>query len=360
MKRNRLGKTGLRVSALSFGASALGGVYGHVDEVEAIRAVHAALDFGINYFDVAPAYGATRSEAVLGKALKGIARDRYYLSTKVGKYTQPGSYGQDTLDYSRARIRASLNESAARLGTDYFDIIHIHDIEYQGRQHTEWALREGLAAVQELKREGRIGAVSFGIYPMDLWHRIFNDYDVDAALVHNHYCLHDTRLLELLPVAKTKGVGIINASPFASGLLTDRGPADWHPANAAERTVFAKAAAFCREHGTTICELALQFSSQHPEIPTTMFSSARTESVRQNVRWHEQPFDAELLAQVRKILAPVLSLQWDYEAAPAGSGKPKPSASARSINGSKRAPLPSGKPLSVQPPPSLGATSAAP
>ena len=331
-----------------------------MDEDEAIEAVHTALDLDINYFDVAPAYGATRSETVLGKALKGIARDRYLLSTKVGKYTQPGSYGQDILDYSRARIRASLDESAARLGTDYFDIIHLHDIEYQRREHTEWALREGLAAVQELKREGRIGAVSFGIYPMDLWHRIFADYEVDAALVHNHYCLHDTRLLELLPVAKTKGIGIINGSPFASGLFTDRGPADWHPADAAARAVFAKAAAFCRKQGTSISELALQFSSQHPEIPTTLFSSARPESVRQNVRWHEKPCNAELLGQVRKILAPVMNQQWDYEAAPAGSGKPKPSASARSINGSKHASLPAVAPLSVLPPSSLGAASSAP
>ncbi len=127
MKHNPLGKTGLNVSRLSFGASALGGVYGQVDEVEGIRAVHTALDLGLNLFDVAPAYGGTVAETVLGRALKDIPRDRYYLSTKVGKYTQPGSYGEDTLDYSRARIRASLNESAQRLGTDYFDIIHLHE-----------------------------------------------------------------------------------------------------------------------------------------------------------------------------------------------------------------------------------------
>ena len=221
-------------------------------------------------------------------------------------------------------------------------------------------MQEGLAAVQELKREGRIGAVSFGIYPMDIWHRIFNDYDVDAALIHNHYCLHDTRLLELLPMAKAKGIGLINASPFGSGLLTDRGPADWHPANAAERAIFAKAAAFCREQGTSISQLALQFSSQHPEIPTTLFSSAHSESVRQNVFWHEQPFDGELLAQVRKILTPVMNQEWDYDAVPGESGKPKASASARFINGSKRASLAPAAPLSVLPPSSLSAASSAP
>ena len=96
-----LGNTGLLVSRLSFGASALGGVFRSVDEVTAIKAVHAALDCGINYFDVAPAYGGTVSESVLGKALRGIARTQIFLSTKVGKYTKPGSYGDDTLDYSR-------------------------------------------------------------------------------------------------------------------------------------------------------------------------------------------------------------------------------------------------------------------
>lgn len=313
MKQNLLGKTGLQVSALSFGASALGGVFGRIDEAEGMRAVHAALDLGITYFDVSPAYGATRAETLLGQALKGIARDRYYLSTKVGKYTKPGSYDTNTLDYSRARIRASLVESGARLGTEYFDLVHLHDIEYQRRQHTEWALREGLAALHELKREGRIGAVSFGIYPMDLWHRVLNECDVDAGLIHNQYCLNCTRLLELLPVARSKNIGIINGSPFASGLLTERGAADWHPATPAERRVFSEAAEFCRRQGTSISKLALQFASQHPDIDTTLFSSANPESVRCNVQWQQEPYDPELLAAVRRILAPVMDLNWDYD-----------------------------------------------
>src|SRR5437764_15151453 len=127
MEYNPLGRTGLNVSRLSFGASSLGGVFQPVDEADAIRAVHAALACGINYFDVAPAYGGTRSETVLGKALRGVPRSRYFLSTKVGKYTDPAKYGEDTLDYSRARIRASVEESSRRLGVDCFDIIHIHD-----------------------------------------------------------------------------------------------------------------------------------------------------------------------------------------------------------------------------------------
>jgi L-galactose dehydrogenase len=274
--------------------------------------VHAALDCGINYFDVAPAYGGTVSETVLGKALRGISRDRYFLSTKVGKYTKPGSYGEDTLDYSRKRIRASLDESAARLGTDYFDIIHIHDIEYQNRAHTDWALTEGYDAVQELKREGRIGGVSFGIYPMDLWKRIFASLEIDAALIHNHFCLNDTQLLDLLPAAREKRIGIINGSPFGSGLLTDRGPADWHPAGPDARALFRKAAEFCRAQGSSISRLALQFSSQNPEIPTTLFSTANPGTVRRNVADYQQPCDMSLVAEVQKILQPVMNQEWSY------------------------------------------------
>ena len=273
------------------------------------------LRHALNYFDVAPAYGGTMAETVLGKALKGIPRDHYYLSTKVGKYTQPGGYGEDTLDYSRARIRASLEESARRLGSEHFDLIHLHDFEYQRRAHTEWALTEGVAALVELKQEGRIGNVSFGIYPMDLWHRIFNTLPADAGLVHNHYTLNDTRAIELLPMAKQKGIGIINGSPFGSGLLTGREAPDWHPATEQDRQCFRDAQALCEQHGVPISKLALQFSSQNREFPTTLFSSTRPESVRRNVQWHEEPFDADLLAAVQAILAPVMNKQWDYDAA---------------------------------------------
>jgi aryl-alcohol dehydrogenase-like predicted oxidoreductase len=205
-----------------------------------------------------------------------------------------------------------LEESAARLGTDYFDLIHIHDIEYQGRKYTEWALKEGYDSVLELKHQGRIGGVSFGIYPMDLWLRIFSSLNVDAGLVHNHYCLNDTRLLELLPMAEAKQIGVINGSPFASGLLTDRGPAEWHPASTEDRAVFKAAAEFCKKQGTSISKLAMQFSSQNPKLPTTLFSSANPESVKRNVAWHQEPCDIALLTEVQKVLQPVRDKQWDY------------------------------------------------
>jgi aryl-alcohol dehydrogenase-like predicted oxidoreductase len=104
----------------------------------------------------------------------------------------------------------------------------------------------------------------------------------------------------------------VNGPPFASGLLTDRGAPAWHPASADDQSRFRAAAEFCRRSGTSISRLALQFSSQNPEIPTTLFSSASPESVCRNLEWYEEPCDMGMVAEVRKILEPVLNKEWSY------------------------------------------------
>jgi aryl-alcohol dehydrogenase-like predicted oxidoreductase len=314
MDHQRLGRTELKVSSLSFGASALGGVFRTIDEEEGIRAVHAALEAGINYFDVAPAYGGTVAETVLGKALRGVPRDRYYLSTKAGKYTTPDGYGTNVLDYSATRIRAGLVESMARLGVDYIDIVHLHDFEYQRFAKTESAFAEGFPALVELKREGRIGAVSAGTYPLELWRRVIAEAPVDAVLLHNHYCLSDVRGLELVAGCKAKDIGMINASPFASGLLTGGPIPDWHPATPEERKVFEQAARYCKQEGSSLAKLAFQFACQDSSFHTTMFSSSRTGSVARNLAWYHEPLDQDLLGEARRILLPVMNKQWDYNA----------------------------------------------
>ena len=312
MRYNLLGNTGLSVSTLSFGASSLGGVFHEIDEKKAIEAVHVALSLGINYIDVAPAYGGTLAETILGKALKEVPRNTYFISTKVGKNTNSNAYGTDTFNYSEEGIRRSLDESSKRIGVDYFDLVLLHDIEYNNRQHTDWALNEGIQTLNVLKSEGRIGATGIGMYPVDLWKEVLESCVIDVALTHNLYCIHDTRLLSLLPIAKKRGVGIINASPFASGLLTSKGAPSWHPANTFQRALFAKAAAFCKKNGVDISTLALQFSAQNPEITTTMFSSANAETIKQNVNWFSEPINLELLQKVQEILAPILNQNWNY------------------------------------------------
>ena len=128
MRYTELGKTGLKISSLSFGASSLGSVFHETKEAESIRAVEVAIDGGINFIDVSPYYGHYKAETVLGKALKRIPRDKYFLSTKVGRY---GKDGVNTWDYSGKRATESVYESMERLGVDYIDLINVHDIEFQ-------------------------------------------------------------------------------------------------------------------------------------------------------------------------------------------------------------------------------------
>ena len=108
MELRKLGTTGMEVSALSFGASSLGGVFRGIDESEAIRSVYTAIEGGMNFIDVSPYYGHYKAETVLGKALKNVPRDKYYLSTKVGRY---GKDGVNTWDYSAKRAEESVYES---------------------------------------------------------------------------------------------------------------------------------------------------------------------------------------------------------------------------------------------------------
>lgn len=199
-----------------------------------------------------------------------------------------------------------------RVGVDYIDIVYLHDFDYENQVHADSAITEGYQTLKELKEAGTIGYLGAGIYAMDLWKRFLLETDPDVLLVHNHLCLNDIRLLELLPLARSKGVGIVNGSPFGSGLLTDRGAPDWHPASREQRELFSRAAALCNERGTSLAKLALQFSAQHGDVPTTLFSTARVSSVDRNVQWYLEPCNYELVAEVQRILEPVMNLQWAY------------------------------------------------
>src|SRR6187200_996189 len=119
-----LGRTGLNLSWLSFGASSLGQEFRPVDLNEAIRAVHVALDLGMNFIDTSPYYGRGMSECLLGVALRGIPRDRYYLGTKLGRYA-PAHF-----DFSARRVAESVDVSLERMKTDHLDVILCHDIEF--------------------------------------------------------------------------------------------------------------------------------------------------------------------------------------------------------------------------------------
>ncbi len=309
----RLGDRGPTVSRVALGASPFGGVFGPVDQDVAIAAAHAALEAGITYFDTAPAYGATRSERVLGAALRGVPRAAYVVSTKAGKTTD--ERGVDRLAYDERSIRDSVDASSERLGVERLDIVFLHDFDLEDGRRLDAALDTGFGTLHALRAEGRIGAVGAGIYRMDVWKRVLRTIDLDVVLVHNHHTLVDLRAHELAPLAAAKGVGVVNGAPFASGLLTGRPAPAWHPASARARGLLARAARLADAAGVPLARLALSFAAGDARFPVTLFGAATAEEVRRNLAWLASPPDPALVAEVQELLEPLMGRQWRYRPA---------------------------------------------
>ncbi|HYO07542.1 MAG TPA: aldo/keto reductase [Tepidisphaeraceae bacterium] len=301
MEYRPLGNTGLRVSALSYGASPLGSLFREVREADGIRAVHVSLDRGINFIDVSPYYGLTKAEAVLGKALREVSRDRYILATKVGRYSD------DAFDFSAARVTASVDESMQRLGVEHIDLIQVHDMEFGT---LDQVVEETLPALRKLQQAGKVRFVGITGLPLKSFRYVTDRAEVDTILSYCHYSLNDTALAELVPDMRAKGVGVINASPLSMGILSNRPPPAWHPAPAHVKEICARAAAFCKSRGADIEKLAVQFSVINPEIATTIVGSANPDNMEKNVRWIGEPIDQQLLADVMKILEPIHNVTW--------------------------------------------------
>src|SRR5258706_8017975 len=199
-----LGRTGLQLSRLSFGASSLGQEFRPVDLNQAIRSVHVALDVGMNFIDTSPYYGRGMSECMLGVALRGIPRDRYILGTKLGRYA-PGHF-----DFSARRVVESVDVSLERMGVDHLDIILCHDIE---SVELSQIVDETLPTLRKLQAQGKVRFVGVSGYPMTIFKSILDRADLDVILSYNHYTLQNTMLADLVPYLQAKGVGIMNAAP---------------------------------------------------------------------------------------------------------------------------------------------------
>lgn len=301
MRYRLLGKTGLQVSVLGFGASPLGGVFGAIDEAEGIRAVHAAFDLGVNFVDVAPYYGLTQAETVLGKALRQRPRDSFYIATKVGRY------GDTEFDFSAARVERSVEESLLRLQVETIDLLQCHDIEFGS---LDQIVEETLPALRKIVAQGKARFLGITGLPLQIFPAVLDRTEVDTVLSYCHYTLNDTSLETLLPTLEQKGVGIINAAPLAMGLLTERAVPQWHPAPETLRAACARAAVHCRSRGVDITQLALQFSLANPRIATTLVGMASVAEARQNVTWSAEPLDSVLLSEVQSLLAPVHNQTW--------------------------------------------------
>ncbi|HVW09004.1 MAG TPA: aldo/keto reductase [Bryobacteraceae bacterium] len=297
MTRRKLGKTDLEVSILGFGASPLGDVFGETDPAEGKRAVHLAIDEGVNFFDVSPYYGITLAEARLGEALEG-RRQSICLSTKCGRY------GDREFDFSPQRIRQGLEESLTRLRTDYIDVLFAHDVEFGSAQQI---VEETIPAMRRLQEEGKARYIGISGYPTDFLIRVAQAIPVDAILNYCHYnLLVDDMNDQLTPFAGERGIGLINASPLHMGILTQRDAPAWHPAPPEVRSAVQKALELC----ANLPGIALRFCLDYPNVATTLVGMSTTHEVSRNLDALERATPPELLEEIKSILAPVHNKIW--------------------------------------------------
>ena len=307
MKYNEIGKTGLKVSNLSFGASSLGGVFPNIREAEGIEAVFTAIEKGMNFIDVSPYYGHYKAETVLGKALKDIPRDKYILSTKVGRY---GKDGVNTWDYSAQRATESVYESMERLHIDYIDLINVHDIEFADLNQI---VNETLPALVALREKGVVGHVGITDLQLENLQWVIDHSPagtVESVLNFCHHCLNDDKLVDYLDYFEERGIGVINASPLSMGLLSQRGVPHWHPAPQSLVEACQKAVQHCLAKNYPIEKLAIQYSVSNPRIATTLFSSANPQNVIKNIEYAEAPIDWQLVQEVQDIIGNQKRVSW--------------------------------------------------
>ncbi len=290
------------VSPLSLGTAGLGGVYGACDEAASIRTVHRAFELGVNCFDSSPYYGSTRSETILGRALRELPREQLVVMTKCGRY------GQADFDFSPARIRDSLERSLERLGLETLDVFFLHDVEFGDLDRI---LDESLAELLEHKRSGRVRAIGITGLPLRIFRRALElRAPIDAILSYCRLTLLDDALRELLPELAAAGIGVVNGSPTAMGLLSGKGPQDWHPAGAGIRAAARQAAAACAARGRELGALAFQWCAQQAGPATTLCGAVVAEELEQSLQAAMAPIDAALLDFVQSALRPVHRLRW--------------------------------------------------
>jgi L-galactose dehydrogenase len=301
MEYRKLGRTDLQVSLLGFGTAPLGDVYGTTEPSEGKRAVHFAIESGINFFDSSPYYGLTLSEERLGQALVGW-RDKVVLATKCGRY------GLDAFDFSAARVTASVDESLRRLRTDYIDLFQAHDVEFGD---VDQIIHETVPAMRKIQEQGKVRYIGITGYPLKTLVRIAEAVPVDTILSYSRYNLMITDMDDVLtPFAKKHGIGLINAAGLHMGILTQEGAPAWHPAPQEVHRAARKAADLCRERGADIAEVAIRFCLEHPYVSSTLVGMGSEAQVKANLKLLRVQTDPVLVDEIRSVVGPAFNHVW--------------------------------------------------
>lgn len=319
-----LGRSGLAVSCLGLGGAPLGDLYERIPEERALATLRTAYERGIRLYDTAPLYGYGLSEHRFGHVLRQHPRDSYVLSTKVGRYLLPtpparidrgqwtgGLNMQPHFDYSYDGTMRALEQSFQRLGIERIDIVLIHDVDIRNH-HTEEAFelrfREAVngahRALSELRANGTIKAIGVGVNEIVPSRRFVAETDIDVLMLAGRYTLLEQEPLdELLPLLERRGVGILLAGPFNSGILAS-GPVagakyNYEPAPPDILRKTGRIQDVCTRHGVKLAAAAIQFPLGHPVVAAIVPGAVRKEEVIDNIALMTAKLPADLWAELK-------------------------------------------------------------
>lgn len=282
MQYKQLGQTHMIVSRISIGGATLcSSYYGELDFEEAKKTVHEAFKRGINYIDTAPHYGEGASEENVGKILKGIPRQAFYIATKTCRYKRSGP-GQ--FDFSYERTIKSVDESLKRLGLDFIDLYQLHDVEFA--DSIDEVINGAFQACLELKKQGKIGAIGINGYPLSVLKEglIKGGGKFDTVLTYGRYTLTDDSLIDYLPFFEEQKVGVIAASAHGCGMLTNRATPAWHNGSDELKAIVDEAAEICRKNNVELGKLATYHFLQVPgNIGTLLMGMEKLEYLDHNL-----------------------------------------------------------------------------
>jgi D-threo-aldose 1-dehydrogenase len=317
MDTRRIGDTGVRVTEVGFGGGPIGGLFHEVSNEDAQAALAAGWDAGIRYYDVAPHYGLGRAEREFGEFLRAKPRDEFVLSTKVGRVLvpqEPDGLDLENLfavpadhrrvwDFSRDGVRRSLEDSLERLGLDRVDVLLLHDAE----EHFEEALRDGYPALAELRSEGVIGAIGAGMGDEALLTRLVRETDVDVVMQAGRVTLlNQSGLDELLPLCAERGVSVLAAAPFNSGILANPRPSEDSsfgyrrvPQDVLEKA--RRIAEVCESHGVTLPQAAMALPLLQPTVAAVVLGMRSVAEVRANLELRSRAVPTALWSDLRDV-----------------------------------------------------------
>ncbi|KAG0308505.1 hypothetical protein BGZ98_007774 [Dissophora globulifera] len=299
----------LGASPIVYGAAVFAQLYNPIKAHWPAEACKRAIDLGINTFDTSPYYG--NSEHVLGKAFQAISathpRSTYYISTKVGRYGPK----RNEFNYSKGKVRESVEESMRRLHTDYLDIVYAHDVEFVSVDNAVEAVGE----LFRLKAEGKIKYVGISELIPVLHKRIGQKLDI--LMTYCHYNLHNTLLQDYIVHFKDLGIQTIwNASPVSMGLLRSfTGAPEWHPAPPRLRAAVQDCISIVQGQapGKDLAEVAVKFAMKWRGCEGLVLGMSNAEEVELNAAWWAECESALSSASSSPLLPASPSLGLDLE-----------------------------------------------